>query len=479
MLRLIIAVIFMLSIAPVDYSFATEEFPPLPELLSNEDGPGEEIIQEPQISPPPPAAVSESYRSKIEAPDSLSNRKISLELRSMDIINVFKILSDKSGLKIIAGKNVRGTVSLFLKDVDVFKALTMILETNELAYELDDSIIKVTTAMEYEKAYGRKFNDKRDIQVVKLNHAKAADLLALLNKLKTNVGEIIHDERMNSLVIVDLPEAIEEIMKVIKMIDHPDKQVLIEAKIVQILLNDDFKMGVDWQYVFSEINERKVEGGVKGNFNILANSALGAQFDIGTIEIDNYAAMLKVLETVGETNLVSTPRITTINNTEARILVGTKEAYVTSETTSTGSGVVTTAESVTFVDVGVKLFVTPTIGEDNFIKMKIRPEVSSVDREMTTGQGNSIPIVRTSETETTVLVKDGVSIVIAGLIEDRKLDTQSQIPILGHIPILGYLFRSTSKVKAKTDLVVFLTPHIVNGNIKSEEFDKYFPKDKE
>jgi type II secretory pathway component GspD/PulD (secretin) len=404
------------------------------------------------------------------------DKKISLELRGMDILNVLKILSQKSKLKIVAGKKVRGSVSLFLKDVNIWGALKAILETNDLAYEIEEGIIKVITAKDYEKKYGKRFNDKREVKVVHLNYADGTKVVTILTKIKSIKGEVLVDERANSLILVDLPEVIDRMEKVIGEIDKRDRQVLIEAKIIQVILNKEFKMGIDWEYVFSDINNHKVGGKIKGDFNILGESSFGTTFGIGTLDANDYTALIKVLQTVGTTDLLSTPRITVINNQEARILVGTKEAYVTTTTTTSGSGVITTAEEVTFVDVGVKLFVTPTISTDNFIRMKIKPEVSSVDREIITSEGNSIPIVRTSETETTVLVKDGVTIVIAGLIEDKKLDTRNKVPLLGDIPLLGYFFRSTSKQKTKTDLVVFLTPHIVTGAIATEETGKYIPK---
>jgi type II secretory pathway component GspD/PulD (secretin) len=130
------------------------------------------------------------------------------------------------------------------------------------------------------------------------------------------------------------------------------------------------------------------------------------------------------------------------------------------------------AETVSFVDVGMKLYVTPTIGDDGYITMKIRPEVSSVDRILRTSQNNPIPIVRTSESETTVMVKDGITITIAGLIEEREINKVEGVPLLCKIPILGYLFTNTSKQKEKTELVIFLTPRIMTGDVLSEEKEK-------
>jgi type II secretory pathway component GspD/PulD (secretin) len=140
--------------------------------------------------------------------------------------------------------------------------------------------------------------------------------------------------------------------------------------------------------------------------------------------------------------------------------VGSKQVYVTtaaiqSQTTTE------TAEAVNFVDVGVKLYVTPSIGADGYISMKVRPEVSSVIQTYKTASGNTIPIVETSETETTVLIKNGATIIIGGLMKEEKIKDVNQIPILGSIPVLGHLFKNTIEEKKKTELAIFLTCRII------------------
>jgi len=184
---------------------------------------------------------------------------------------------------------------------------------------------------------------------------------------------------------------------------------------------------------------------------------------VGTLATDDYTATLKLLKTIGETKLLSSPRITAINNEEASILVGTREAYIT-ESVTQGESTTTTSESVTFLDVGVQLKVTPIINEDGFVTMKIKPEVSSVARILTTSQGNEIPIIDTTTAETKVMVKDGHTIIIGGLIKDETVRTIKKIPILGDIPFLGMAFRQVDEDKEKTELVVFLTPHIITGD---------------
>ena len=189
------------------------------------------------------------------------------------------------------------------------------------------------------------------------------------------------------------------------------------------------------------------------------------------------AGALNFLQTVGNTKILSSPRIVALNGQESKILVGTKQAYVTTTVLSPGGGAtVTTTEQINFVDVGVKLFVTPVIGEDGFITLKVKPEVSSVDSTITTAEGNTVPIVRVSQAETSLVVKDGVTVIIGGLIEDSKVDTKSGIPILSQIPILGIPFRSQDTNNQKTELVIFLTPKIVDGEASSPEAQDYLPK---
>ena len=177
------------------------------------------------------------------------------------------------------------------------------------------------------------------------------------------------------------------------------------------------------------------------------------------------SCVIQALVNLNKSHVLSTPRIAVMNNEEARILVGTTKPYVTSTTTTTTSGP-TVSEDVKFIDVGVKLHVTPTIHPDGYVTMKIRPEVSSAATYITTGQNNQIPIVDTSEVETTVQVRDGVTIVIGGLIKDEKTGQDSKVPLLGDIPLVGAAFRNTNHLKEKTEIVIFLTPRIISGDLK-------------
>ncbi len=464
--------------------------------------------------------------------------KISLEIKGMDIIDVLKILAMRGNLNIVAGKNVRGQVTVFLKDVEVMDALEIILAANDLAYERQDDIINVMTEKDYELLYGEKSYDKKDVKIIRLNFAQVAEVGKSLNQIKSkigkviidessntivlidvpqslkemeeavknmdlptqtktfvlnyaqakeleekikqsltkNIGEIKIDERMNKILVTDLPQKLDYIARIISDLDERDHVVLIDAKIVLITLNKDISYGINWTSVFAGIDTI-----ASSDLSVSLPSGLSAWPDTFTYTRAHGATeygdtvILKLLEQLGRTDVLSTPRITVANNQEAKVLVGTKEAYVTSTITQT-DGTTTTADNVQFVDVGVNLSVTPTINDDGYINMKIKPEVSSTagdPLELYNSDGTSlrtsVPIVTTSEAETQLLVKDNTTIIMAGLMKDTRTDNMEKIPILGDIPLLGHFFKSKGKGNAKTELVIFITPHIIQEREDNSE----------
>jgi type II secretory pathway component GspD/PulD (secretin) len=451
-----------------------------------------------------------------------------LDLKNMDILDVLKLISQKSGLNIVAGQNVKGRITVFLKNIEVQDALRIIVEAYGWAYTQDGGILKIITEQEYEAKYGHKFGQEVRTRIRQILFAKAPDVAVILNEVKGKTGKVIADPKSGTLILIDEPRKIEAMEEVIRQVDVPvetevfslgyakaenisgkiaevltpaigtmrfdersnkvmvsdtvqvlqnvrriveafderDKEVLIEAKIIQIALNDEHKMGVDWEAIVSDYHNLDLIS----DFDVLGSTDKRGKLSIGTVSSGDYSALLEALDTVGATNILSSPRITAVNNKEAKILVGSTEPYVTTTTTTPSSGPTTTAESVNFIEVGVKLFVTPTIHNDGFISMKIKPEVSSVTSNVTTSNNNTIPVVETSEAETTVIVKDGVSVVIGGLIKEETIKSMKKIPLLGDIPLLGFAFRSKSDSVSKTEIVIFLTPQIMTGDV-SEKTD--------
>ncbi len=483
-------------------------------------------------------------------------KKVSLDLRGMDIVDTIKFLSMKGNLNIVISKNVAGRITLFLKDVTIGDTLEVILLTNKLACEKKKNIITIMTEAEYEGLYGRKYVDKREIKTFKLKYALPSKVGAALESLKSTIGKVIMDDATGTMILIDTPEKIEEMKKTALNLDkglvekeisttsqifeleyaetatieekisamlsegigsvHSDertnrilvhdlpnrlkeietmvaafdaktKEVVIEVKIVEITLNDEFAMGMSWEQVFNA-STRNVNllgtfpitypTGATGQHNRIAIGTWkpGYYIDEGTADEKWYGGTmdprqtdqaLNFLRSIGKVKIISSPHIAVCNNEEAKIMVGTRQPYATS-TISQSETTATTSWSAEFVDVGITLTVTPTINKSGFVRMRIKPEVSTLTGwfEIVDDAGTAqirLPEVDTSNAETDVLVEDGRTIIIAGLIKDTEYKRRKRLPILGDIPILGGLFGSTSTGVIGKELIIFITPRIITG----------------
>jgi len=296
----------------------------------------------------------------------------------------------------------------------------------------------------------------------KLQYGSVTDILPQIQTLLTpNIGRVVTDVVNNQISVTDLPEKVEQISQVITSFDIKTSEVYIEAKIVQVSLTDNLKLGVNWKALTESIEELRTVNAT-ADFNILSSSDQGLRFTSGLLSEKNYEFVLEALSEVGQTDLLSSPHITAVNNKEARILVGSSIPYKTIDTREE-NGTIRTFEKVTMVEVGVKLYVTPTINDSAFVKLKIRPEVSSV-----TSFSDGIPVVEKTEAETEVLVKDGVTLIIGGLIKNETRKNVKKIPLLGDIPLLGMLFSSTDNQLVKSEFIIFITPHIITGEATQE-----------
>ncbi len=467
------------------------------------------------------------------------SQRMALDLRDMDIVDALKFLAMKGNINIVASKDTSGRVSLFLKDTTIKDALDIILAANNLAYEKRADILYVMTEAEYKTLHGENFKDTRKVKMFKLKYTKPEAVFKALDVLKSEIGKLIVDEESGTVIVMDTPEKLEkmenaitdldlvmltetfplqyakakdvqsalsgrldakktgtitadernnqvivtafsermkEVEELIKKMDKKTKQVLLEIKIIKVVLSDDFTMGVDWDKVFRDSGMNGLNLG--GAFAFPSTTTNYFKIAAGD-STKSYSAVLQILQEYGETRNLSSPSIAVVSGQEAKMLVGTKQAYVTT-TIETGGTTATTAAQVQFVDVGVSLYVTPTINDEGFVTMKIKPEVSNVDSQLeyqiAADVTNTVPIVATTTTETTVMVKDGITIVIGGLRKDEKTKTVDKLPFLGDIPVLGSAFRKTIDKLEKQELVVFLTPHIVLGD-KDVVDEKMKPKE--
>jgi type II secretory pathway component GspD/PulD (secretin) len=345
------------------------------------------------------------------------------------------------------------------------------------------------------------FEEKNTVRIFKLNYAKAKDVEdALKNQLEgKKVGLIKSDERGNQIIVQTLPERMDQIARLVSELDQKTKEVIIDVSILQVKLSKDNELGVEWEglfdvgrklgmsylgsYPFSSVQAANDPwrsrlatwqtvgnvgsypfSGTTTNYSA-ATPKIGAQeLHLGVVGKSDFDTVIKYLETIGTTKIMSNPKLVVVNNQEAKIHVGQKEAYVTT-TTTTGQTTNTVSEQVTFVDVGVILSVVPIINDDGYVNLKVKAEINSVLDTLITPTKNQIPIIDTSLAETTVLVKEGATVIIGGLKKDHKVETIKQTPFFGSIPLLGNLFKDRVTSSERTELLIILTPRIISGDV--------------
>ncbi|MCX5695954.1 MAG: tetratricopeptide repeat protein [Candidatus Omnitrophica bacterium] len=483
------------------------------------------------------AAFSVCYglEEKQTVAQSASSDKISLDLKNVDIVELLRIVSLKTGKTIVPSKGISGRITIYLSNVVFDDVLDIILLTQQLSLYKKGDVYYVMTEAEYKKMYGKDYSDLRTIETVKLTYAKPSIIFNALGQLKSDVGKIVVDETSGTLILIDVPDKLELLKKTIVELDQPlgttvfnlnyakpadaktqlnaaitqgtgeviidersgkaivtdlpkkmekigmlvreldeeSRQVYVEADVIELTLNNEFSRGIDWQKVF----EAAVKNGLTftGYFPVtLTNYQTIA---VNTTTSTNHA-VIQFLNTYGKTNIISQPRIAVVNNEEANLMVGIRDAYIT-QTQSQATSTTVTSESVEFVDVGVKLKIVPRIGADGYITMKLKPEVSSVAETITTKLGSRIPIVQTSQSETVVKVKDGTMIMIAGMTKNTETDSITGWPKLARIPLLGIFFGNREKVSTKTEVIIFLTPHIMraDANLQGAKITQIVPKE--
>ncbi|MDI6732743.1 MAG: hypothetical protein QME51_02245 [Planctomycetota bacterium] len=487
--------------------------------------------------PPPPSPQEGEVSSEVSIEEILK-KTFSANLREVSVRELLKSIAKIGPLNIVTTKSVAGQLTFLMENVTLGDALEIVLITNGLAKEIKGNILHIMTEAEYQALYGSPYNTRlvaktyelkytlpkriatfleniksrntnsqilpddgtrtlliievkdkilqmeelikrldvpAETQTFELKNADVETIVPEITKLITPLyGEIKTDKRMKRIMVTDNPYVLENVAFLIHQFDAKPRQVLIEAKMIQISLSDEFSMGIKWTQVFSHYSAFK-DVKLVGDFPIRGDLAkkVNLSATIGTIPKTHYELVMQAMKAFGDNKLISAPRLSTLSDKEATFMVGTKEAYATTSRT-TATGTTTETETVQFLDVGVKLSVTPSINEEKYITMLIKPEISAVTRWETTSLGNRIPILETANTSTNVMVRDGVSIVIAGLIKDEKKNESTGIPFLSQIPLIGPLFGSRREYVIKTETVIFLTPYILTGDIDSSVISRQY-----
>ena len=415
---------------------------------------------------------------------------ISLDFQNADVRNLFRIFAEISGLNVILSPEVGGSVNIRMMDVPWNQAMEIILTNSALGREcFGNNIVRVATKVvlaaeasalvaEKNRAVADRTTerDSQDLvtEVVRINHADITELSTSLTALRSarQDGRITVDTRTSTLILNDLRHHVNDMLEAIKILDIPTPQVLIEAKIVEISKSFTQELGIQWGLTGEVISSAPGSLAINGSTN--ANTAAdGSAFlvdlrqstDIAAGSVSGFDLLLggllpgldlnvrlEALEKQGKGRILSSPRVTTADNKEARIRSGKQIPYQ-----------VTSAEgnSIQFVDAELSLTVTPHVTSDNSVYMVIDATKNAADFTQLVG---TVPTITTKETHTEVLVGNGETTVLGGIYESASTENKKAVPFLSKIPLLGFLFKSFADSDVITELLVFITPTIIETN---------------
>jgi len=368
--------------------------------------------------------------------------RISISVQDADIKSVLKAVSIKMKLNIIAGPDVAGKVSVNLQNIPLKEVLDAVISFNGFSYVQKDNIIFVTKAKE---GYGERFSGA-EVMIFKLKYVDIDEVEKVIGKVVSESAKLTVYKQEKALIVEDVPRNLAKVKKILETLDIPPRQVLIETRIMEIRLNDDTSLGINWNSAF--------KGFLGSTGNIMTQGFTGATQGVFFDAVrGDFNLFLEALRTKSDVKTLSSPRVLALDNKEARIIIGGKLGY---KVTTTNDGV--SLESVEFLEIGTQLVITPHIIDDGKVIMEIHPEIS--DGQIGVG---GVPSETTTEVTTSVMAPDGGTIFIGGLIRDRKEDVKSRVPGLGAIPILGALFSKTTNTTVRTEIVVLITPHIITA----------------
>ncbi|MDP2940172.1 MAG: secretin N-terminal domain-containing protein [Candidatus Omnitrophota bacterium] len=395
----------------------------------------------------------EDLEDKPKIPEQSSSQDlITVNFENTDILEVIRILSEKSGLNIVSGPDVKATVNLQLVDVPWEKALDVILRTYNLTYKKEPGLIRVMT-LEQLKLEEEKV--PLATKIIKMNFSRVDDVKSSFNSMLSARGKIETDNRTNSLIITDLPENIDKIENVAQQLDSRTPQVMIEVMMADVRLTDQDQIGIQWN---ADIQRHESPETPKTRFaqSLLPASVAGSIIFGQTIgNYFDFTSTFRIWQERKRVNVLAHPVIITLDNQTSHIEL-TEQIPYTLQTSSTQSAAAVT--STAFKDVGIKLDVTPHVTtKDNFISMNLKVEQSFRSSYTPDNQ----PVIDARKAETNLLVKDNETIVIGGLRRKDDTFTVDKIPLLGDIPFFGMLFRRKTREVNDVDLLIFVTPRLL------------------
>ena len=391
--------------------------------------------------------------------------KVSLDADDALLPAVLKILAEKGNLNIVTGPGVAaGHVTIHLKDVPVEQAVNLVVRAAGLAYERIGNSILVAEAKSLQDETGL------SSYTIELKYADANDVKAALSGISEKIQV---DTGGNRLIVVTSPRVITEIQHVVAELDKPARQVMLEARVVEVSTDGLKKLGIDWD-LLNRQGFTFVEGSYDSvNVGNILNGGGGATVKVfpntpGTNDIwklGNFTRLPMVFQSFvdllihdGNAKVLAQPKLVTLNGKEASMLAGQRIPYLVSQTVFAG-GAAAPTQTVQIEEVGIKLAITPLINADGFITVHIRPEVSTVTGFR--GVAGDLPVVATRQAETTVRLKDGSSVLIGGILDQEKTTSLTRVPLLGSVPWLGAFFRHENTTTSNRDLVIEVTPHLL------------------
>ncbi|WP_129127706.1 type IV pilus secretin family protein [Geomonas oryzae] len=421
-------------------------------------------------APPAPARVEEPMTDISASAEKhlqkkvYKGRRVTLEFSDADIRKIFQLIAEVSNLNFLIGDDVTGTISIKLVNVPWDQALDVILDTKGLAMVQQGNIVQIKPRNKMqnqadEEAAAKKAAERMmelKTAVFEVNYASVSDVASQFGMLKSERGIITKDERTSRVIVRDVQPALDEMRALLKNLDAPEKQVMIEARIVEATSTFTRDLGVQWGLTYrdasaSVANINSVEttfGGVVSTAGPGTSGAggLGLGMSFGKLTSNVQLDMrLAAAATVGQVKIISTPKVVTLNNKAAKISQGQSIPYQTTSAEGT---------KTEFVEAALTLEVTPHITADGSVSMKIKASNNSP------GTGSPPPINK-KEATTELVVSNGDTTVIGGIYVDSDTESDTGVPFLADIPLLGWLFKSNAKQKTKTELLIFITPKIV------------------
>ncbi|MDK2792010.1 MAG: type pilus assembly protein PilQ [Deferribacteres bacterium] len=414
-------------------------------------------------------AVTENKTEKYDKKDL-----VSLSIKDMDVREAIRLIYFGRNKNIVFGNEVKGNVSLFVKDVHYKKALDIIYNENNLIEMDEDNVVWVISKQRKAEIEAKKIQEikaaqqKQELEpliteIIPVNYSSASDYKGVIESVLSGRGKLQIESRTNSFVITDTADSIEKAKSLLAEVDRPTPQVTIEARIVEVFDSNNSNLGIQWggkvtnsttAYNFPATVEVQGDTGATSPFGngYLVNLPVASPAGAFALSLGNLSktfaldVALSALESRNKAKTISSPRITTLDNEEAEIKSGGTAVIV-----PTGDN--TDAQEI---DVGIKLKVKPHITANKMVYMEIEVEKSSLGSVT----GNTAT-TEEKKAKTQVLLANGDTTVIGGIYEDEQSVITQQVPGLGNIPILGWLFKSRSNISSKKELLVFLTPKVV------------------